>query len=344
MFVFAWHSSIRKTLMNRWTPFLRRLSSSPPCYLRNPSKRLFSSQGTSNRVSLPVKLGLLSVTGGSLALYFLLPDKSRGAPTSTRLPLSPSHFTPTTVLENLDSGGPTKLLRLNLAPELRPTADSLLPIWSVYIKDNDIQVERPYTPLYGLDDEGNMLFWIKKYPKGEVGRWLHSKNPGEQIELRGPIPTWPLQGDNKWDEVVMISGGTGITPFIQLFFSTISKPHLTPNTQFTLLHSSRRPGELPPAELLQPLIDFSSQNPQRLKFELFVDADDGAHPPLAVPKLHIGRIAEKNIKECVVAEQERPSWWQWFSKKRDLDAVQRRKVLFLVCGPEPFVKIVLFDA
>ncbi|KAF9057405.1 hypothetical protein BJ165DRAFT_1334009 [Panaeolus papilionaceus] len=332
--------------MNPWTPFVRRLSASPALStyrVRCPSKRLFSNQErvkTPSTLSSPVKFGLIGVAGGSLALYFFLPDESRGAPTSTRLPLSPSHFTPTTVIENLDSGASTKLLRLKLSSELRPSEDGLVPIWSVFIKDDDIQVERPYTPLYGLDDEGDMLFWIKKYPKGEVGRWLHSKNPGEQIELRGPISTWPWQGGNNYDEIVMISGGTGITPFVQLFFSTISKLDNVPNTRFTLLHSSRIPGELPPSELLGPLVRFSREHPERFKCEVFVDTEDGSRPPLPVSHIRTGRISEKDIKECVVTEQEKSRWWRWFSNKRDPEVVKKRKVLFLVCGPEPMINAV----
>jgi cytochrome-b5 reductase len=79
----------------------------------------------------------------------------------------------------------------------------LAPIWSIYIKDDDIQVERPYTPLEGVSEDGRMLFWIKKYEKGEVGRWLHSKNVGDTIEIRGPLKTWLWQ-EGAWDEVVMV--------------------------------------------------------------------------------------------------------------------------------------------
>jgi len=79
----------------------------------------------------------------------------------------------------------------------------LAPIWSVYIKDDDIQVERPYTPLEGLDEDGCMKFWVKKYEKGEVGRWLHSKNVGDTIEIRAPLKTWNWK-DDPWDDVVMV--------------------------------------------------------------------------------------------------------------------------------------------
>jgi cytochrome-b5 reductase len=117
--------------------------------------------------------------------------------------LSYQHFTPTRVISTEESGPDTKLIKIAIAPDLLPHRDLFDPIWSVYIKDDDIQVERPYTPLRGVDENGHMLFWIKKYPKGEVGRWLHSKNTGDDIELRGPIKTWTWKHDS-WDEVVMV--------------------------------------------------------------------------------------------------------------------------------------------
>jgi hypothetical protein len=120
--------------------------------------------------------------------------------------LSPRYFTPSTVVSNEESGSNTKLLRLSVSPEVIAASDpsGFQSIWSVFIKDDDIQVERPYTPLYGLDEHGHMLFWIKKYPKGEVGRWLHTKTPGEKIEFRAPLSTWNWKNDT-WDEVVFVS-------------------------------------------------------------------------------------------------------------------------------------------
>jgi cytochrome-b5 reductase len=83
-------------------------------------------------------------------------------------------------------------------------ASSFEPIWSIFVKDDDIQVERPYTPLFGIDETGTIKLWVKKYSRGEVGRWLHSKKVGDTIEIRGPLKTFPYQLETKWDEVVMV--------------------------------------------------------------------------------------------------------------------------------------------
>lgn len=144
-----------------------------------------------------------ALVGAGTATYFFLPDTSRSAPTSGQRQLSASHFTPTRVTSTEISGPDTRLICLTVPPHLLPSRNRFSAIWSVFIKDDDIQVERPYTPLEGVDEQGRMLFWIKKYPKGEVGRWLHSKNVGENVELRGPLTTWPWKED-VWDEVVMV--------------------------------------------------------------------------------------------------------------------------------------------
>lgn len=153
--------------------------------------------------SRPRVVGSLGLFGaGVTAAYLFLPDKSRSAPTVENASLSPSHFTRATLTSSEPSGPNTKLLVLTV-PGFEKTSP-LTPIWSVFIKDDDIQVERPYTPLEGIDEHGRMLFWIKKYPKGEVGRWLHSKKVGDQVEFRGPLSTWPWNED-AWDEIVMVN-------------------------------------------------------------------------------------------------------------------------------------------
>ncbi|KAF8076511.1 hypothetical protein FPV67DRAFT_1406736 [Lyophyllum atratum] len=305
-----------------------------------PRHRFYSSGATrytaTRIVSFPLAIGALA----GLSFYFFYPDVSRSAPTSATTPLSPSHFTPSTVLNNECSGPTTKLLEVMVPPQLLPprntagsSASPFAPIWSVFIKDDDIQVERPYTPLEGVDEEGRMLFWIKKYPKGEVGRWLHSKTAGEKIELRGPLTTWPWR-DGEWDEIIMISGGTGITPFYQLFHSVISRRPET-RTRFTLLHSSSSTAELPPPRMMDRLATFAAQNPDRFRLQLFVDSLEGLPPSSHMPPPHLGRIGKPAIEKCL-GLSERVPWWQRFFGQSEIPKPPC-KVLFLVCGPDPMI-------
>lgn len=165
-----------------------------------------------------VRLAVLASFASAASAYLLLPSApSRAAPTLAGEPLSVNHFTPSVVLESNDATLDTKLITLRIDPALVPprlirrSGDAVsakrsdTPIYSLFLKHSDIQVERPYTPLECADEEGKMHFWIKKYAKGEVGRWLHAKKVGDAVELRGPELTWDWswrQGD--WDQVVMV--------------------------------------------------------------------------------------------------------------------------------------------
>nr|GAT53903.1 NADH-cytochrome B5 reductase [Mycena chlorophos] len=263
--------------------------------------------------------------GIAAAAYLTVPDKSRHAPTVDDAELSPSHFTRATLTSSETSGPDTKLLVLTVPGfsklKIPPFA---MPIWSVCIKDDDIQVERAYTPLRGIDDAGRMEFWVKRYPRGEVGRWLHSKHVGDTVEFRGPLTTWAWKDGAHWDEIVMISGGTGVTPFFQLLHSAFSGDAPS-NTRFTLLHSSRTPADLPPPAILGPLRAYSATHPERFSLHLFVDDAPGESVPADT---RVGRINRKHIEHGLGG-----SGWFWPWMKRP----PPKRTLFLVCGPEPMV-------
>ncbi|KAF8897272.1 hypothetical protein BD779DRAFT_363540 [Infundibulicybe gibba] len=175
-----------------------------------------------------------------------------------------------------------------------------------------------------------MQFWIKKYPKGEVGRWLHTKNTGDQVEIRGPLMTWPWNED-AWDDIIMISGGTGITPFFQLFSTIIkNQPKVGHKTRYTLLHSSRTPADLPPPTIMEPLATFALGNPDIFRFHLFVDQNAISTPPASLD-FQVGRIDKNTIIKYLAAPNSK-GWMSFFQKSEQAEA---RKTLFLVCGPEP---------
>ncbi|KAF8211421.1 hypothetical protein K438DRAFT_1709627 [Mycena galopus ATCC 62051] len=279
-------------------------------------------------------VGVVGAGAGAAAAYLFLPDKTRHAPTVDDASLSPSHFTPATLTSSEPSGPNTKLLVLTVPGFSKPKhASKLAPIWSVYIKDDDIQVERPYTPLEGIDEHGRMRFWIKKYPKGEVGRWLHSKKIGDQVEFRGPLSTWAWKED-AWDEIVMISGGTGITPFYQLVQSSFSKGGDS-KTRFTLLHSSPTPSELPPPEILGPLRGYAMAHPDKFALHIFVDSREGERPA-DLPPLQVGRIQRPAVERCLGLTPS--SWWRNFFIQTPNNVP--RRTLFLVCGPEPMISAI----
>ncbi|KAI0251315.1 hypothetical protein BJV78DRAFT_1126668 [Lactifluus subvellereus] len=304
-----------------------------------------ASSPTSSRLRF-TSLVFFTSTGILVSSYFLWPSQYRGSPTYSHKPLSPDYFVPATVSDNSQAGPDLAVLTLSIPPDSR-TADenapSLDPIWTIFIKDDDIQVERPYTPLCGFDEEGNIKLWIKRYPRGEVGRWLHAKQAGDTVEIRGPSKTFPFH-EGEWDEVVMISGGTGFSPFHQLLFRQLLRGNnvaATKKTRFTLLHASRSPAELPPLSFLQPLIDLAVAHPERLRVRLFADAAS-REPALEslVRHLTVGRIDKSSIAHTLGISDGAWTWTSWASSlwmKGGDEDIREKNVLVLVCGPEPMV-------
>ncbi|KAI0033349.1 hypothetical protein K488DRAFT_47898 [Vararia minispora EC-137] len=281
----------------------------------------------------------LTVFAGLTAAYFFWPDRHRGAPTIAHQPLSPTYFTPLTVIASEPCGPSLKLLTLHVPLECLPSTDDPtfpLPIWSIYVKDDDIQVERPYTPLEGIDADGNIKLWVKKYQHGEVGRWLHTKKPEDQIEVRGPLITLPTHGKD-WEEVVLISGGTGFSPFYQLLHHSLLQD-LSPDkqTRYTLIHCSRTQDELPPSQYLQPLLEYAERYPERLRLHLFVDD----FPEKPRYDLKRGKIGTQEIQDCIgLPPGGRQSWLRlpWSPQG---DFRRDGKILVAVCGPEPMIAAV----
>jgi cytochrome-b5 reductase len=178
------------------------------CFRPSLRARLFSTTSnsqTTSRVRLSSVVFLAS-TGVLVSSYLLWPTKYRGSPTFAHQPMSPKYFIPATVSDISQTGPDLAVLTLTLprdAHSADENASSFDPIWSIFVKDDDIQVERPYTPLHGFDENGNIKLWVKRYPRGEVGRWLHSKQAGDTIEIRGPLKTFPFC-EGKWDEIIMV--------------------------------------------------------------------------------------------------------------------------------------------
>lgn len=105
-------------------------------------------------------------------------------------------------------------------------------------------------------------------------------------------------------------------------------------TRFTLLHASRSTGDLPPPAILGPLTSIAQNDPSRLRFKLFVD--DKNHAGGYPCDLNVGRIDRKALED--VLEVRRPSAWDkllWRKFDPKGIAGDGRKVLFLVCGPDP---------
>lgn len=163
--------------------------------------------------------------------------------------LNSTNFTPFTLVkkEYVSSTSSIFTLQPNLtAKNSRVYADAWKKgVWSVQVKQPQLQIARSYTPLPPIDaDEsttnGAIRFLIRKNPKGEVSGYLHKLPLGATIELRGPHIEYELPEEVQ--EVLFIAGGTGIAPALQITHALCERgeggPRGTPNMR--ILWANRR--------------------------------------------------------------------------------------------------------
>lgn len=93
-------------------------------------------------------------------------------------------------------------------------------IWSVQVKQPQLQIGRSYTPLpptQKAELTGKLRFLIRQEPQGEVSTYIHKLPVGANIELRGPQIEYEIAKDV--DEILFLAGGTGIAPALQTAYS-----------------------------------------------------------------------------------------------------------------------------
>ncbi|ORY34114.1 hypothetical protein BCR39DRAFT_477596 [Naematelia encephala] len=114
--------------------------------------------------------------------------------------------------------------------------DGEIVIQHLYVKNPDLMIERPYTPVNNVERDGIANIVVKKVQGGEVGRHIHGLHAGDSIGIRGPVTTFAIN-PTKYDKIIMISTGTGISPFLQL----LDKLPVTSSTELHILHSLPKP-------------------------------------------------------------------------------------------------------
>ncbi|OAL47255.1 ferredoxin reductase-like protein [Pyrenochaeta sp. DS3sAY3a] len=128
----------------------------------------------------------------------------------------------------------TKKLTFRLPEE---DMESGLPVASAVItkfKGPEMQkpVIRPYTPTSDVEQRGTVDFIVKKYPDGPMSSHMHDLQPGQRLDIKGPIPKYQWT-PNKHEHIALIAGGTGITPMWQTANAIFKNPE--DKTKVTLI-------------------------------------------------------------------------------------------------------------
>lgn len=96
-------------------------------------------------------------------------------------------------------------------------------VWSVQIKQPQLQIVRSYTPLppfnrfHGEDEDSSsaeLRFLIRHEPHGEVSSYLHNLSLGATVHVRGLDVEFEIP--KNVDNILFLAGGTGIAPALQV--------------------------------------------------------------------------------------------------------------------------------
>jgi len=135
--------------------------------------------------------------GSSILLYNYFVSSNK--PT-----LDPSAFTAFTLTRRVPVSHNTDIFRFDL-PRPMPTD---LPIISfVRVKDDSMQVARPYTPISPTSERRFIDLMVKRYENGQVSKWLHGLKVDDKVEIKGPARTFDYK-ENMKKNVGMVSQET----------------------------------------------------------------------------------------------------------------------------------------
>lgn len=153
---------------------------------------------------LPLVLALL--TAAAAATYL-----SRSSSPSSEL--SPTHFTQLKIAAIRRLTPDTAIFSFEIPPGMTIDVQGLGGLTqaecvvSVWLKQPDLQIQRAYTPLeadvFFRAGEGKLELLVKRYADGELSRWLHRLNVGDEVGVRGGVLTWATP--QVCDEVVFVS-------------------------------------------------------------------------------------------------------------------------------------------
>ncbi|XP_069967690.1 NADH-cytochrome b5 reductase 3 isoform X2 [Bactrocera oleae] len=286
---------------------------------------------------VPIVVGIAAVVVGAAIINYILnkksskprPEPNRTARLRTLVDPNDKYQLPLIVKEVLSHD--TRRFRFGLPSNQHvlglPVGQHIHLIATI---DNELVI-RPYTPISSDDDVGYVDLVIKVYfknvhPKfpggGKMTQYLDQMNIGDKISFRGPSGRLQYQGQGRFQvkklrkdppktviakRVNMISGGTGITPMLQLIRDVL-KHNDKDKTELALLFANQSEADI---LLRNELDDLAQKYPDQLKVWYTVDKATEVWP------YSVGYVNDEMMRS------------QLFSPSSN--------TLCLLCGPPPMV-------
>ncbi|XP_049312933.1 NADH-cytochrome b5 reductase 3 isoform X2 [Bactrocera dorsalis] len=246
---------------------------------------------------VPIVVGIAAVVVGAAIINYILNKKSskpRPEPNRTarlRTLVDPNDKYQLPLIEKEILSHDTRRFRFGLPSNQHvlglPVGQHIHLIATI---DNELVI-RPYTPISSDDDVGYVDLVIKVYfknvhPKfpggGKMTQYLDQMNIGDKISFRGPSGRLQYQGQGRFQvkklrkdppktitakRVNMISGGTGITPMLQLIRDVL-KHNDKDKTELALLFANQSEADI---LLRNELDDLVKKYPDQLKVWYTID-------------------------------------------------------------------------
>ncbi|GMK56474.1 hypothetical protein CspeluHIS016_0303140 [Cutaneotrichosporon spelunceum] len=96
-------------------------------------------------------------------------------------------------------------------------------------------IMRSYTPTTLDNDKGYFEVVAKTYPQGNISKYLAGLKVGESVQVRGPKGKFVYSKDLS-PHLLMIAGGTGLTPMFQIIKSSLGDP--SDKTEMVLVYAN----------------------------------------------------------------------------------------------------------
>ncbi|KAG8343064.1 putative cytochrome-b5 reductase [Trypanosoma vivax] len=170
------------------------------------------------------------------------------------------------------------------------------------------QPMRFYTPITPNGEKGYFDILVKKQPRGRFTEHLFSMNVGESLLFRAVQYKLEYRR-NRWSEVGLIGGGTGICPLLQFINASLDTSGDT--TKLSVLFANRSEDKI----LLKGMLDEKARKfADRFKVYYTVD---GLENPDSAYQGYVGYITPEMVRQTMPPPQEGN--------------------LVLVCGPDPMM-------
>ncbi|KAF4125187.1 cytochrome-b5 reductase, partial [Geosmithia morbida] len=109
------------------------------------------------------------------------------------------------------------------------------------------------------DSRGHLDLLVKAYPNGPMSNHIHNLQPGQTLDIKGPLPKYAWT-ENKHDHIALVAGGTGITPMYQLIRAIFNNP--ADKTKVTLVFGNVTEEDI---LLKKELRELENRYPQRFR-------------------------------------------------------------------------------